>query len=434
MIQCKLVKEYNNYYFDDSEIWCWTSAVRNQLTIIANHAALCEQGLIECLVLVAKLCYERIDILSTTIENANLKGESDAEAEKSMIVMEISRVNCVAGLRLLTFNTELRHLVVDTGGVDIIIRDSKRDVEEQNLDIGVGLLQEIEAESWENGIRGITLKDGRADDVPMLDLYEGQLGPSSSVKVDYETEQAVLTKHLVSLVVQEMEVNDSAERAGHVELKNVQHLMARLDDETDPEEAAKRARMRKTEGEGEAMSPLSPKRAFNQDQLDGNVRAMTEDTVEIDSDESSDDELYRLQNEGEDINTQGIGINSPASPSERDSPSGFNGKSNLKKSGASLPNLTPGPSTPAPAGSSRKVGFGGFQSPALVSQDDSPERRMPDIKTPGTPIVGTTPKRKKRPDPNHKFEKLVSIIALSSKTKGAYIEQVAKGWEDLSKF
>ena len=45
-----------------------------------------------------------------------------------------------------------------------------------------------------------------------------------------------------------------------------------------------------------------------------------------------------------------------------------------------------------------------------------------------------SPKKKKTPSKEEKFNKLVDIITLSSRSKGQLIEEVSKGWKDLSKF
>lgn len=82
------------------------------------------------------------------------------------------RRNCAAALRSLTFNKEIRHLLLESEAINIILNDITKEPDTIK-NIKESLLKEIECESWENGNR--------------VSLKEAKVGYSSSDSVSNNT-------------------------------------------------------------------------------------------------------------------------------------------------------------------------------------------------------------------------------------------------------
>ena len=158
--------------------WC-VAALRNLLSTSANHNRMLLDGVVDALVLLS----------SRTDE-------------------EFIAFNSAAALRTMTYGKATRKALLDKGAISVIIdqdddgaqfeekdkekakdKDKDKDKEksktisssnnaadsDDDLKIGKGLLQQIEAESWANGSRGIQ-REGRASALPQPSLLTGAGG------------------------------------------------------------------------------------------------------------------------------------------------------------------------------------------------------------------------------------------------------------------
>ena len=132
---------------EEDGMWC-VAALRNLLSTSANHRPMLKEGVVDALV---KL----------------------AESSASYISL-----NAAAALRTMTYNQATRAALIEKKAIDVIIEDTSGKDDDDDLQIGNGLLQKIEAESWANGSRGIQ-REGRAADMPAPELLEGLSHPEA---------------------------------------------------------------------------------------------------------------------------------------------------------------------------------------------------------------------------------------------------------------
>ena len=116
---------------------------------------------------------------------------------------ETMRHNCTAALRSLTFNPELREILVQSQAVDVILMDLSEAVVSQKSASRLELLREIETESWGNGCRGRE-KDGKAPRMlcePICTLYLASFADTKSISL-FKTPLIVLRKFLVQVYLE----------------------------------------------------------------------------------------------------------------------------------------------------------------------------------------------------------------------------------------
>mmetsp|Transcript_16939 Transcript_16939/g.34865 ORF Transcript_16939/g.34865 Transcript_16939/m.34865 type:complete len:1291 (+) Transcript_16939:79-3951(+) len=136
------------------------AALRNLLSTSANHRPMLKEGVVEALV---RLSESKVKYIS---------------------------LNAAASLRTMTYNEATREALIEKNAINVIIEDTngkggegkQEEEEDDDLQIDSKLLQQIEAESWSNGSRGIQ-REGRAQELEAAPLLEG-LGDRHPVLVE----------------------------------------------------------------------------------------------------------------------------------------------------------------------------------------------------------------------------------------------------------
>ena len=135
------------------------AALRNLLSTSANHRPMLKEDVVDALV---KLAESKVPYIS---------------------------LNAAAALRTMTYNEATREALIEKNAIKVIIEDTngkggKGDGgdEDDDLQIGNKLLQQIEAESWSNGSRGIQ-REGRAQNLEVAPLIQG-LSESEAILIE----------------------------------------------------------------------------------------------------------------------------------------------------------------------------------------------------------------------------------------------------------
>ena len=216
--------KFYKFVYEDEDIECWSGAVRNILNVPPNHDAIVEAGVVEALVLVANEFLKKFHHLTDrSDDNLNRHNTSPKESEQAHRIFK----NCTASLRSLTYNPAHRGRLDVSGAVEVIINYSKKEIDEQNLDIDVSLLHQIEAESWSNGIRSV-LKDGRAKSTPLLPVFEEYLGQTAEPSFEYETVVDPFCKQVVKIVKRESSLDKDTATLPKPDYDEILPQMARL--------------------------------------------------------------------------------------------------------------------------------------------------------------------------------------------------------------
>ncbi len=414
--------------FSEDELACWSAAVRNIMHVVHNQTVLIESGVISGLVVVANECWARI--------------KSAGKSTNTEALIRTWR-NCTAALRAITYNEKERDKLEDMGALDVIILDSKKDLDDQDLGIGINLLHEIEAESWKNGTRGI-LKDGRSRDIFSAKMREDFLGAGEHVAFNYSTELATINKMMVTISVPSEEGLEEAERVPMMDLKDVIGELGSIDI-----------------GDAGASDPITvrvPKCEIQISELSTSIRELLEDGdyLPLSDSESDSDELgaeinvsatpeaaiqLQLPQHGLDTSsadkvivassggagTGGISAFTTAVVHEMgDNTQVAKLKSNLKVAVElenkkaellDLPQLSP---------MKESVSFKS-PDPARRRQKDH-SHSMPSITSPGF----KSPKKGLSKD--QKFEKLVSLISVARKAKSISTNDISSQWKEMSQF
>ena len=218
-------EKYYKFTYEDEDYECWSGAVRNILNVPTNHNLVVEAGAVEAIVLVANEYLKKFHHL-TNHSHDNLNSN---DATNPKVIQQAHRIfkNCTASLRSLTYNPNHRNRLDVSGAVEVIISDSKKEIDEQNLDIDIPLLHLIEAESWSNGIRSV-LKDGRAKSTPLLPLFEEYLGQTAEPSFEYETIIEPFRKHVVKIVKRENSLDKDTATLPKPDYDEILPHMARL--------------------------------------------------------------------------------------------------------------------------------------------------------------------------------------------------------------
>eukprot|EP01031_Cornospumella_fuschlensis_P029851 gene29851-36041_t len=163
-----------------------SAALRNLLIVVGNQKQMIDEGVLPVLIQMANQSFDRLiaaNNLTTTLGAAT-------PSETKLI-----RINCAAALKSLTYNKDLRNMLVETEAINIILAEIRK---ESDLSITQGLLKELEAESWENGAR-TKQKDGRAKTLPPAPLFTEFLKGNTKVELDFEAKDVELQKYYVKI-------------------------------------------------------------------------------------------------------------------------------------------------------------------------------------------------------------------------------------------
>jgi hypothetical protein len=145
-----------------------------------------EQGCLQVLIQLSNQPFERL-MSSNTLYTAT-------PSETRLI-----RFNCAAALRLLTYNKDLRGLLVESEAINIILAEIRK---ESDINMSQSLLKELEAESWENGAR-TKQKEGRIKGVTPAALFTNFLKGNAKVELDFEAKDVELEKYYVEVHLEE---------------------------------------------------------------------------------------------------------------------------------------------------------------------------------------------------------------------------------------
>ena len=116
------------------------AAWRNLLSNISNQSQLVEIGALDSVIWLSR------------------------KAGSGLFGSEMIR-NCTAALRSMTFNPDLRELLLTTSAIDIILANLEEGIVTARSSSRLEILKELETESWSNGSRGRE-KDGKAKYIP----------------------------------------------------------------------------------------------------------------------------------------------------------------------------------------------------------------------------------------------------------------------------
>lgn len=171
-----------------------SAALRNLLTVVGNQTRMVDEGTLPVLIQMANQSFDRLVGLT------NINQLNSATPNETKLI----RVNCAAALKLLTYNKELRPILVETEAITIILAEIRK---ESDISISQGLLKELEAESWENGAR-TKQKEGRSKAMPTAPLFTDFLKGNSKVDLAFEAKDVDLDKYYV-----QVHLEDEGERS-----------------------------------------------------------------------------------------------------------------------------------------------------------------------------------------------------------------------------
>lgn len=175
---------YQNYDFSVEVHYRASAAIRNLLTVIANQRLMVDQN---CLQTVIDLAHFSMN------ERLKVHQPSDPLFGNHEGIWR----NCFAALSSLTYNQEVRDVLLQSEAINIILSNSESNITDITS-LGHGLLKELEAESWDNGARG-KIKDGRSKSVAPAKLYTEFLRGGSDVKLNISIKASPLEKFCVQI-------------------------------------------------------------------------------------------------------------------------------------------------------------------------------------------------------------------------------------------
>lgn len=160
-----------------------SAALRNLCTVISNQDKLVELGAVQTLV----------DLVSMKV--VVKKETHSSHAVKS---------NCASALRSMTFNDAIRDVLIDSGGLSVILNDLKVDAEVTGAigSINPNLMREMEAESWSNGSRGVQ-KEERAPYIEPEPIFTDLMNAGDVVELDVKSMFAKMEKHMIQVQLEE---------------------------------------------------------------------------------------------------------------------------------------------------------------------------------------------------------------------------------------
>jgi hypothetical protein len=202
-----------NYIFDYPIYHRCSASLRNLLLSIANQADLiakgCLQGLIDLFALITRAEQQSIAVetTATAVTNNNPLGSVPnssnpthiSRSEREMRIL-ISK-NCASALRSLTYNTEERPSLLASGAINVILADLRDELADDETSIDGHLLHEIEAESWQNGIRR-QQREERAKPIttakPCIDYLDAEPFRQRTIEIVVDVRPDLLEKFYVS--------------------------------------------------------------------------------------------------------------------------------------------------------------------------------------------------------------------------------------------
>lgn len=426
-----------------------SAALRNLCTVISNQDILVRIGTVHTLV----------DLVS--MEVVTKKDRRAAQAVKS---------NCASALRSMTFNDAIRDVLIESGGLSVILDDLKVDAESTGAvgTINPNLMREMEAESWSNGSRGVQ-KEERAPYIEPEQLFTELNSSGDAVELDVKSMFAKMEKHIIQVQLEEPPI-ETEERGTLDTLSNNLIAGASFDDaKTEP----KTESQRKKECNPQPAPPQRPESAIPPEERQEVLRrgeslmigTSLVEHVEITEMIDDDEDIFE-ERSVESVSTAPNKAETKNSPSNKASPSGH--KVSGFRKGADSNSVAEEDSAVGTDADSKVTPLRRGRSDILGEVSRTMDSRLPDIKGEsrgekkrsntaselsgdGFPAVqrkslsATTGSQKARSSGPHTkkfkpknspedFEGLVSLIRMSKRSKGQDIDSVMKKWAELSKF
>eukprot|EP01038_Epipyxis_sp_PR26KG_P009853 gene9853-13255_t len=161
-----------------------SASIRNLLCIVSNQSIMIQHGIIDIITEIAN----KFDSTLNKINSSDL------------IIAQDIRLNCAASLKSLTYNKDLRHVLLNSSAINIILAELI-DESDGLSTINHGLLRELEAESWDNGVRG--KRHGRAKALSPASLYLDLLKGVSNIQLNVALKHDTLQKFNVQVQLDE---------------------------------------------------------------------------------------------------------------------------------------------------------------------------------------------------------------------------------------
>lgn len=249
---------YLNYIFDYGVYHRCSAAIRNLLLNICNQAIMiqhgCLQGLIDLFTLVTRAEQQSIAVETTATTTTGTAG-SNPSGVSNVIVNNTNQLNnsnnivnqsrntnrsekqtrimicknCASGLRSLTYNSEERDSIITSGAINVILSDLKDELADDETSIDAHLLHEIEAESWQNGIRRHQ-REERAKPIPpenpFLDYLIVDQSKTSVLDIPLQCSHLMVKYHITTIESYEEERQSQSANANQSDrlIPSSQHL------------------------------------------------------------------------------------------------------------------------------------------------------------------------------------------------------------------
>lgn len=204
MTKCKRSSSYQSYHFPLDIHMRAAASIRNLLCVVSNQQMMVQAGCIDALITMAKDAQEgHLHVSQAAIDkrakqNRQRKVNTAGDSYESDSICN----DCAAALRSMTFNTDIRDILIKSGAMDVILLDLRKSMSGDDIGIAPSLLSQLEEESWQNGSRG-RQKEGRANKIPSAEMYVDLLRGTENVELDVEIKFQELQKFHVQVQLDE---------------------------------------------------------------------------------------------------------------------------------------------------------------------------------------------------------------------------------------
>lgn len=383
------------------------AAMRNLLCTVSNQPIMIAAGCLEGLI--------------------GLFQKADALTNRDEI-----RKNCAAALRCLTFNTSLRPTILSSGAIDVILADladEMRDDEDPSL--SRGLLVQLEAESWTNGVRGLK-REGRARAIPPDTIFGDLITSTVHVHLDVEIRHVDIDKYYV-----EFSVDDQTNPLDAVSLHNYKsqlrgfsNTVINLNRLRTPRADDKDSHSHDLDFMERFISSENANKKEVHDDDEGTV-TIVQQCSKVECKVEYSLKLNNKANDLEFFDTHSLYTEDPI-----DQPHQSNYLPELKSDYAT--SLEPSPnqkSFVATSFQSNDESLPKLLSSSMQASSSQALGGLPSASGSSKKLSSTVSKPKtRRINSDEKFKQIVSLIKHSKQSKGALIGDVINEWNNISKF
>jgi hypothetical protein len=204
MTKCKRSNSYSTYHFPLDIHMRAAASIRNLLCVVTNQQDMVKAGCIDALISMAKDAQEGHLHVSQSAIDKRAKQNRQRKVNTSGDNPESDSIcnDCAAALRSMTFNTDIRDILIKSGAMDVILLDLRKSMSGDDIGIAPSLLSQLEEESWQNGSRS-RQKEGRAKKIPSANFYVDLLRGTENVELDVEIKFQELQKFHVQVQLDE---------------------------------------------------------------------------------------------------------------------------------------------------------------------------------------------------------------------------------------